>query len=439
MSPVEISEVEILPAPTLVSTTNRKNFSEMSYAVVDVETTGLYPKTDRIIEIAILSVQNGVVEDRFCTLLNPRRDIGDTNIHGITTREVLDAPLFEHVAGEIAERLKNRYIVGHNVRFDLNFLRHEFDRIGITIPFLPSCCTMQLAYHYGPDKRKLTDCCKHYKISRVNEHAALDDAEATFSLLKAYFEVAKETDYEGWNSSHKSSHAACNWPTLTRSSGKVLLRRGMPQAKHNFLSNLVSRLPASGGVELDEYYSLLDRALEDRHLSQNEISALSDFAVESGLSAPAVIASHREYLRQLVRAALSDDVLTPLEQKDIEDVAFLLGFDKAYADELIDEIRKLPPALIKDGEDAQSLVGKKVCFTGALIGRMDGIPIKRETALRMIREKGLIATDSVTKTTDILIVADPDTMSGKAEKAREYGIQILAEIVFWKKLGIEVE
>jgi DNA polymerase-3 subunit epsilon len=68
-----------------------------------------------------------------------------------------------------------------------------------------------------------------------------------------------------------------------------------------------------------------------------------------------------------------------------------------------------------------------------------GAPITREMATELATRLGIDVVESVTKKLDVLVVADPQTASGKAKKARQYGIRVLHEPVFWKAVGIEVQ
>ena len=70
------------------------------YTIVDLETTGLFPRQhDRVLEIGLINVSDtGEIESEWATLVNPQRDVGPTSIHGITARDVLDAPTFKDVA-----------------------------------------------------------------------------------------------------------------------------------------------------------------------------------------------------------------------------------------------------------------------------------------------------------------------------------------------------
>jgi DNA polymerase-3 subunit epsilon len=86
-----------------------------------------------------------------------------------------------------------------------------------------------------------------------------------------------------------------------------------------------------------------------------------------------------------------------------------------------------------------SLRGKSVCFTGEICSQLKGDRITRELAEKFAAEAGLVVQATVTKRLDLLVVADPDTQSGKAKKARQYGVRIMAEVALWKALGIPVE
>lgn len=115
-------------------------------AVVDVETTGLRAAgSDRIIEIGIVRFSaDGRLMESYSTLLNPGRDVGPTHIHGIRAKDVIDAPTFEEVAGDVASRLAGAVIGGHNVSFDTRFLTAEFDRVGVSLPAYPTICTLRM-------------------------------------------------------------------------------------------------------------------------------------------------------------------------------------------------------------------------------------------------------------------------------------------------------
>ncbi|HNY94211.1 MAG TPA: 3'-5' exonuclease, partial [Flexilinea sp.] len=92
---------------------------------LDIETTGLDPNLDAVTEIAALRFKGARVEDTFQTLVNPNRPIPSniTQLTHITNEMVRNAPQIGEVIGKVAQFVGNDIIVGHNISFDLNFLR----------------------------------------------------------------------------------------------------------------------------------------------------------------------------------------------------------------------------------------------------------------------------------------------------------------------------
>ena len=163
-------------------------------------------------------------------------------------------------------------------------------------------------------------------------------------------------------------------------------------------------------------------------------------AREWSFSADDVRQAHETYVSMLVATALDDGVVTKAERRDIDLVAGLLGVSDKTVNGLL---RKKP----KKGSKAEaskkkpkraaqheSLDGKSVCFTGNLAGP-DGKGIKRPDAATLAEESGLKFAKSVSKKLDILVMADPDSASGKASKAKKYGTRIMAEAAFWRAIG----
>jgi DNA polymerase III epsilon subunit family exonuclease len=166
-------------------------------ACLDLETTGLRPSTDRVLEIALVVLDpDGGLAETFSTLVNPGCDPGPTFAHGITTEMLVGAPAFEDVAQDLAHRIKGTVLVAHNVNFDYNFLRCEFERAGLDMPDTPTLCTIRAAWALGRRQhggsRKLADLCAAEGIIYDNAHTALGDAQAVATLTKAYLSYAHQ-------------------------------------------------------------------------------------------------------------------------------------------------------------------------------------------------------------------------------------------------------
>ena len=103
-----------------------------NFVAIDVETTGLQPLRQRVIEIALIRYRSGQDTDRFSTLVNPDRRIPKfiSTLTGIDNDQVSDAPRFEEIAAAVEEFIEGELLVGHNVTFDVNFVSAELARAG---------------------------------------------------------------------------------------------------------------------------------------------------------------------------------------------------------------------------------------------------------------------------------------------------------------------
>jgi DNA polymerase III epsilon subunit family exonuclease len=103
-----------------------------TFAIIDTETTGMRPPYSRVVDVGIIRIEQGLVVDRFETLLNPGTYIPSSisRFTGITDSDVATAPQFEDVALRVRELLAGAVFVAHNASFDYNFIASEFKRIG---------------------------------------------------------------------------------------------------------------------------------------------------------------------------------------------------------------------------------------------------------------------------------------------------------------------
>lgn len=150
------------------------------YTVFDLETTGIRPDYDSIIEISAVKVAGGKVMDTFSSLVNPGRPIpyGATKVNGISDEMVADEPALDMVFPDFMEFIGEDILVGHNIHsFDMKFIwRAAEELFGQTISndyidTLPMArrCLPQLSHH------KLVDISTYYRISTAGAHRALND------------------------------------------------------------------------------------------------------------------------------------------------------------------------------------------------------------------------------------------------------------------------
>lgn len=199
-------------------------------AVVDVETTGLDPKTNEIVELAILLCDpNGEPEGReLVTRIKPSGPMGATEIHGISAMDVHDAPTFHDIAGTVVDHLAGRTVVAHNAYFDVRFLSAELTRVAHAtnalpetekFPMFPTLCTMWSSDVIGLGGRiSLAKACAHIGVTNTAAHTADADAVAAMHLARHILGTARRTG------THVRKFGDPNTPPLTHGDFPALPR-----------------------------------------------------------------------------------------------------------------------------------------------------------------------------------------------------------------------
>ena len=159
-------------------------FNDMKFCCLDCESTGLDTKTDRIIEIAIvtfvLSSTGYEVKDTFNTLINPTQKIpiDSISIHHITDEMVSNKPIFSTFSNKIKEIVNDHPIIGHSIHFDLSLIKNELQRMNQPYPFKKNTVidTLRLSRLNGSDiDNSLIKVAKKNNIKAIQTHRALDD------------------------------------------------------------------------------------------------------------------------------------------------------------------------------------------------------------------------------------------------------------------------
>ena len=159
-----------------------------NYTIVDLETTGLDPYYDEIIEISGLKVKNNKITKTFSSLIKPKRKIDEfiTELTGITNEMVANSPSINEIITDFIEFIEDDIIVGHNVNFDINFLYDNYMKVTNKELKNDYIDTMRLARNLLKDLRhhRLKDLINYYKIEATSFHRALSDCNSTFSIYK---------------------------------------------------------------------------------------------------------------------------------------------------------------------------------------------------------------------------------------------------------------
>lgn len=377
-------------------------------SVIDCETTGL-GKSDRIIEFAIVTLDAKTLEtvDEFDTLLNPRRDIGKTSIHGITPSMVAAAPAMEEVIGAVSKRLNGSILAAHNLSFDSRMLESECRRLSAEFEPGNGICTLRLS------GEKLASATERFGIPLAGHHRALVDARACADLLRQLIEdepliSPARLVVSGAQNSTRTLRRDISDPDQVTPLRRLTMR---------------SCIPSSIGACLD-YFDALDWVLDDGVISSEEQKFLGEIISASNLSDTQILAMHESYIQSLTQAIERDNFVTVEERLLLSKVASALGVRNVVI-----------PELSETTEVSEIKRGQRVCFTGDATDA-EGNVIEREALERLAAQAGLQPVNSVTKKScDLLVAADSASTSGKARKARDFEIPVIDVATFLNEIG----
>jgi DNA polymerase-3 subunit epsilon len=301
------------------------------YAVVHVETTGLSPaKGDRIVEIAIARVDaRGRIEDEYATLVNPGRDVGPILVHGISTTEVLDAPTFEEIAGELLARMDGAVVVAHNAAFAERFLAAEFARMGVTLPLNPALCSLWLARRTlrAPNHR-LDTLARVVGLPLADAHTATADARTVAALLPQMLAIHGQP--------LRYLTGLRPMPEFDRDVQPKTRFGELRPTSDGWLAAVVARLPRAvvdaPAADAQRYVDALTLALAEGRILGGEGQLLERLAATAGIGADQVQALHRRCLGHLRATALEDAILTTAELRQLKTVASGLGVPDFFDD-----------------------------------------------------------------------------------------------------------
>lgn len=316
------------------------------YVVVDIETTGLSRANDRIIELGAIRIRDGKPVEECDILVNPGIEIDDfiSELTGITNEMVKDKPYIDKAIEGFLNFLADDIIVGHNVGFDLGFIKAVCNEKGIVFERY-RVDTMYLARKALPNLRhhKLKTLCKYYNIVNENAHRAISDCKATYNVFLKLQENGIEIS-----------------PSIY----------GKPKKQFQ---------PSEETVALNEFLQLLKEIVDDDIISEKEVVTLNDWLFE-----------HEdlcdrypfETAKVAIDQALDDGIL---EQDELLE---LKGIFKELSN----------PNYYNDIDDSIPIAGKNICLSGEF----------ESGSKAQISEKlsnlGAIMQNSITQKTDYLIV-----------------------------------
>ena len=216
-----------------------------NFVVLDVETTGLQPSRQRIIEIAIARFSGGLAANQWESLCNPGRRIPAyiVKLTGIDDDLLQDAPPFKEIAGTAVDLLAGAIVVGHNVDFDLGFLNEELKRIGQPPVVNDRVDTLALASRLLPGLRKPTLQAVAQRLGvpgrSSSRHRAGPDASVTGMVAVTLFQHARDAGFQSLDDLKSIGR-----PTTRRP------RERMPRANSVIDRSILTAIPRAPGVYL---------------------------------------------------------------------------------------------------------------------------------------------------------------------------------------------
>ena len=310
---------------------------------------------------------------------------------------VASAPTFEEIAISFGNIVQGNVMVAHNISFDARMISSEYKRLGVDFDSGSGQCTLKMT------GAKLAEACQKYGIELSNAHRSINDARATSELFNYFRDSESEVspvNISGltgtWNPrTYRREHAASEVTTPT-----IRQRRRL-------------YFPSSVEIEII-YLDVLDHFFEDSKLSEIELLQLKELSTELGLDVSRVNQLHYDYLLSLHSAAIRDGVISEHELSLMTEIATSLNIENF-------EI----PAATDLESDRELALGARMCFTGeARIGTGE---YPRHLLETMAAIAGFQPVSAVTKKgCDVLVSADPTSMSGKAKKARDFQIPIMS-------------
>jgi len=402
---------------------------ENLFTIIDLETTGLFPsKYDKITEISLKKVsKKGELIDKYTTLVNPERDLGPTSLHKISNLDINNAPTFDEIYNYILWFINETCLIGHNVSFDIKFLNHQLNQQSSEVEILEenTLCTLKFA-SAKRIPRKLEGIQQLLRGNVDSLHSADNDTEVIremFSQLSLAKWIDKQ-DFEFLNLS------------VSNPGEKIEVNRGEGiKSLNGFFEKLIFESSKKSkdfeDYELNKYAELVERAVEDKVVNSSEINELQEFINDNLISSEDANYVNKELFKNYCAIAYSDFIITEDEKAELKVLGKLLSIKDYDYDEILSTV-------INEGtkpkETNENFDGMSVCFSGDINVLINNKNYTRKEIEQLAINSGLELKNGVSKKLDLLVVADTQTQSGKARKARDYGIRIISGNDFLNKL-----
>lgn len=299
-------------------------------SVIDFETTGLSARSGaRIVEVAVARIEPGQ-EPRLVldTLIDPEGPVLCTSIHGITDDDVLGAPRFSELLGELVLSLEGSVVGAFNASFDMSFLSAEArlapKTASLRVP--PHICFMWMRPLVGLSKRCSLDiACQQHGL-RAGTHRAAEDALACAYMWQHYVSAAESAGWRTWTDlatagSHKYLDTL-NYPPYSAADFRSIGGEKCGTAKKPRREPVQSPTIMKAGASCSHpsptqapraYWSALVDALADGQLDSGEIEGLMRLQRELGIAHTSIRDAHARLFADCIRICAEDRIISDVE------------------------------------------------------------------------------------------------------------------------------
>lgn len=292
---------------------------ESPIAVVDLETTGLNPGADRIVEVSVVRVDPDQPPQLvFDTLVHPMRRVAATEIHGITDDDVANAPQFREIAGELIGAMSDCVVAAYNVYFDIKFLAFELNNAGVNL-VPPHLCLMYIRPMLGLGPRcRLEEACYSHNICYEVPHVAAYDAQASARLLEHYLQIMKERGISTFSELaqlryYKFVESFDNDPLPSASA----LNLGCCEQLCSRSSRIMEVKIDPTRYALDEYWDALTTVLADLEITDEEVEYITNERKRLGLQEEQLRVLHARAFANAITQFVDDQWLDDEESQKL--------------------------------------------------------------------------------------------------------------------------
>ena len=303
---------------------------ETPIAILDFETTGLNAGVDRVVEVSVMRIDPGgepkLVLD---TLINPQRPVAATEIHGITDEDVVDAPGFDEVAGELVKTLADSVLAAYNVYFDMRFLDYELKRAGVA-DSPPHLCLMYLRPMLDLGKRcRLGEACEAHGIPHAGAHIAAEDVQASARLMQFYLEEMRRRDIRTFRDlgnlrDYKFVRSFDRPPLRTDIASRLATCNKLrSRVSHRAVAGIdrggqAADSPSAANRGLGIYWDGLKAAVADLVITDEEVEDLKRTEEELGLKQEQVRVLHARAFASVISQFIDDQWLDDQERRKLK-------------------------------------------------------------------------------------------------------------------------